>query len=86
LVKIVGVNPPRLNITLLYAAPVVTVTARQPVPSDGKPVVTGQVVTMPREAFAPDHVPFSVRLLQPLSVVIQTPPGVEVAVGVPVRV
>jgi hypothetical protein len=61
---------------------VVTVTAMHPVPSEGSAEVTGQLVTTPREALEPDHVPFSVRLLQPLRSMTQgAGVGVRVTVG-----
>ena len=62
-----------------------TVTARHPAPSEGSAFVTGQVETIPREALAPDHVPFSDRLLHPLRRV-RHGAGVEVGVAVGVRV
>jgi hypothetical protein len=62
---------------------VVTVTAKQPDPSEGSAVVTGQLVTMPWDVLLPDQVPFSVGLLQPLRRITQ---GAGVGVRVTVRV
>jgi hypothetical protein len=62
---------------------VITVTARQPDPSEGSAVVTGQLVTTLWEVLLPDQVPFSARLLQPFKSMTQ---GAGVGVRVTVRV